>query len=256
MDVHDLLLALPLWSYFVLAPLFTVANLALATGIVQVLKRRTPELQPVPLSNTRTRNLRLTLTVNYLLLSGFAGVTLFYLAHLANVSWSRPTVLNTVLAVVLVMLGNDLLYYAYHRMMHTDFFWNLVHHIHHEAQSPGGLRDTFYEHPMDFFIGTLCAVVPLAVVPIHISAAVTCLFLQTFLAVAYHSGHEIRVPALFTARRHDDHHRFYRGNYAQNFALVDILFGSVIRTPEQPAVSGPAGPSAEPVEVVVAGTVR
>jgi sterol desaturase/sphingolipid hydroxylase (fatty acid hydroxylase superfamily) len=138
------------------------------------------------------------------------------------------TVVNTALAVVLVMLGNDLLYYAYHRLMHTDFFWYRLHHIHHEAQSPGGLRDTFYEHPLDFFFGTLCAVLPLAIVPIHIAAAVTCLFLQTFLAVAYHSGHEIRVPKIFTARRHDDHHRFYRGNYAQNFALVDMLFGTMI----------------------------
>jgi sterol desaturase/sphingolipid hydroxylase (fatty acid hydroxylase superfamily) len=47
--------------------------------------------------------------------------------------------------------------------------------------------------------------------------------------VAYHSGHEIRIPAIFTARRHDDHHRYYRGNYAQNFALVDMVFGTVIR---------------------------
>jgi sterol desaturase/sphingolipid hydroxylase (fatty acid hydroxylase superfamily) len=43
------------------------------------------------------------------------------------------------------------------------------------------------------------------------------------------SGHEIRVPAIFTARRHDDHHRYYRGNYAQNYAVVDVLFGTVIR---------------------------
>jgi sterol desaturase/sphingolipid hydroxylase (fatty acid hydroxylase superfamily) len=163
------------------------------------------------------------------LLSGFGGTTLYGLAHLPNVSWGGATVVNTALAVVLVLLGNDLLYWAYHRLMHTDFFWYRLHYIHHESRSPGGLRDTFYEHPLDFFFGTLCAVLPLAIVPIHFAAAVTCLFLQTFLAVAYHSGHEIRVPAIFTARRHDDHHRYYRGNYAQNFALVDMLFGTMIR---------------------------
>jgi sterol desaturase/sphingolipid hydroxylase (fatty acid hydroxylase superfamily) len=39
---------------------------------------------------------------------------------------------------------------------------------------------------------------------------------------------------IFTARRHDDHHRYYRGNYAQNFALVDLLLGTVIRKQEAP----------------------
>lgn len=169
------------------------------------------------------------LAVNYTLLAGFAGSMLYGMAHLPNMSWGQPTVFNTVLAGVLVLLGNDLLYYAYHRLMHTDFFWCRVHYLHHETTSPGDLRDTFYEHPPDFFFGTLCAVLPLTVVPIHVAAATTCLFLQAFLAIAYHSGHEIKVPGIFTARRHDDHHRYFRGNYAQNFALVDILFGTVIR---------------------------
>ncbi|MDF5756245.1 sterol desaturase family protein [Spongiactinospora sp. TRM90649] len=238
MDVHRLLLEMPVWAYFVVAPLFTVANLVIASALVNALKRRTPRIQEDPPEAAKTKNVGLTLAVNYTLLAGFAGATLYGMAHLPNVSWNQVTLLNTVVAAALVLLGNDLLYYSYHRLMHTDFFWYRLHYIHHEATSPGGLRDTFYEHPLDFFVGTLCAVLPLAVVPIHVSAAVTCLFLQTFLAVAYHSGHEIRVPVIFTARRHDDHHRYYRGNYAQNFALVDILFGTVIRARAVPDDTG------------------
>lgn len=240
MGARDLLLAMPVWAYLVVAPVFVVANLAAAAGLVNLLKRRTPRLRQDSPPNVKTKNVTRTLATNYALLSGFAGATLYILGHKATVSWSEVSAVNTVLAVVLVLLGNDVLYYAYHRLMHTDFFWHRVHYIHHEAVTPGGLHDTFYEHPLDFFIGTLCATVPLLVVPIHIAAAVTCLFLQTFLAVAYHSGHEIRVPAVFTARRHDDHHRYYRGNYAQNFALVDVLFGTVIRQKAAPAETPPA----------------
>jgi sterol desaturase/sphingolipid hydroxylase (fatty acid hydroxylase superfamily) len=241
MVIRDLLQAMPFWAYFAVAPVFVLFNLLIAAGIVRLLKRWTPIIQQDPQPAVKTKNVRRTLTLNYTLLSGFAGVTLAFLAHGPTVYWTDVTLMNTVVAVVLVMLGNDVLYYAYHRLMHTDFFWNRMHYIHHEAVSPGGLSDTFYEHPVDFFAGTLCATLPLLVVPINIGAAVTCLFLQTFLAVAYHSGHEIRVPALFTARRHDDHHRYYRGNYAQNFAIVDLVFGTVIRTAGRP--------SAGPVEV-------
>ncbi|HEV7960899.1 MAG TPA: hypothetical protein VGP57_00020 [Actinoplanes sp.] len=66
--------------------------------------------------------------------------------------------------------------------------------------------------------------------------------------MAYHSGHEIRVPAIFTARRHDDHHRYYRGNYAQNFALVDVLLGTVIHKKEEAAKPpATAAPDAVPL---------
>ena len=239
MVIRELLLSMPVWAYFVVAPVFVVLNLLIAAGIVNLLKKRTPVIQQDPPPSTKTKNVFRTLAVNYTLLSGFAGVTLYFLAHGHNVSWTEVSLTNTLLAVAIVMIGNDVLYYAYHRLMHTDFFWNRMHYIHHEAVSPGGLRDTFYEHPVDFFVGTLCATLPLLIVPINIAAAVTCLFLQTFLAVAYHSGHEIRVPAIFTARRHDDHHRYYRGNYAQNFALVDMVFGTVIRK-KAPVAETPA----------------
>jgi sterol desaturase/sphingolipid hydroxylase (fatty acid hydroxylase superfamily) len=236
---------MPLWMYFAVAPVFVLINLLIAAGIVNVLKRWTPVIQQDPQPSAKTKNVKRTLALNYTLLSGFAGVTLFFMAHGRNISWTAVTVVNTLVAVAVVMVANDVLYYGYHRLMHTDFFWNRMHYIHHEAVSPGGLSDTFYEHPVDFFVGTLCATAPLLIVPINIGAAVTCLFLQTFLAVAYHSGHEIRLPAVFTARRHDDHHRYYRGNYAQNFAIVDLVFGTVIRKAETP-VNAPVA-AKEPV---------
>jgi len=234
MGARDLLLSMPVWAYLLVAPALVVANLVIATGLINALERRAPTLRQDSPPNVKTKNVTRTLATNYTLLSGLAGATLYVLGHNANVSWGEVSVVNTVLAAVLVMLGNDVLYYAYHRLMHTDFFWRRLHYIHHEAVTPAGLHDTFYEHPVDFFVGTLCATAPLLIVPIHIATAMTCLFLQTFLALAYHSGHEIRVPAIFTARRHDDHHRYYRGNYAQNFALVDMLFGTVIRKKAEP----------------------
>jgi sterol desaturase/sphingolipid hydroxylase (fatty acid hydroxylase superfamily) len=140
--IHHLLLAMPVWLYFVVAPLFTVANLIAASSLVNALKKRTPVLQQAPPPSAKTKSVNRTLLVNYALLSGFGGTTLFFLARLHNVSWDKVTVLNTLPAVALVLLGNDVLYYAYHRLMHTDFFWNKLHYIHHESLSPGGLSDT------------------------------------------------------------------------------------------------------------------
>ncbi|HEV7960898.1 MAG TPA: sterol desaturase family protein [Actinoplanes sp.] len=166
MAIRDLLVSMPLWAYFLVAPFFVVINLLLAAGIVNALKRRTPVIQQNPPASAKTKNVGRTLALNYTLLSGFAGATLYFMAHSSSVSWTKISLTNTLLAIVLVMLGNDVLYYAYHRLMHTDFFWYRLHYIHHEAVSPGGLRDTFYEHPVDFFVGTLCVTLPLLVVPI------------------------------------------------------------------------------------------
>jgi sterol desaturase/sphingolipid hydroxylase (fatty acid hydroxylase superfamily) len=188
----------------------------------------------VPADNTLTLDIGRTLLGTYILLVGFAGVTLYSLARLPNVSWDTVSFYNTVLGIAGVLLGYDLLFWAYHRLAHTDFFWYRVHYFHHESRSPNDLLHTLYNHPLDFILGTLCALLPLTIVPIHIVAAVICLFLQTFLIIASHSGQKIRVPGLYNSRHHDDHHLHCWGNYAQNIALVDMLFGTLISSVSKP----------------------
>jgi len=235
---HQWVLTIPTGFYIIMGPMFAFLNLFIASFMVNALKIRTLRLQDGSPDNTPTLNVPRTLLGTYLILSGFAVVTLYCLARLPNIDWESISFLNTALGIIGVMLGNDLLYWAYHRLMHTDFFWHRFHYLHHEARSPSELSHTFYEHPLDFCFGTLCAVLPLAIIPINIVAALFCLFLQTFLAIAYHSGHEIYVPGLFNARRHDNHHLHCWGNYAQNFALVDILLGMVISPPSQKLAIG------------------
>ena len=227
--VHQHFMSVPVWAYVVMGPIFAILNLFSAAGLVWALKTKTARLQPGAPDNTQTLSVSRILVGTYAILCGFAAVTLYCLVWLPNISWTTATFPNTVLAIAGVMLGNDLFYWGYHRLMHTDYFWHRMHYLHHEARTPSELSHTFYEHPIDFFFGTLCAIVPLAIIPINIVAALVCLLLQIFLAIAYHSGHEIRVPGIFNARRHDDHHLHCWGNYSQNFALVDVLFGTVIK---------------------------
>jgi sterol desaturase/sphingolipid hydroxylase (fatty acid hydroxylase superfamily) len=236
LQVQRWLLESPIWLYFVMAPVFTILNLICASGLVNVLKARASRHQKVPADNTLTLDIGRTLLGTYVLLVGFAGVTIYSLARLPNVSWDTVSFYNTILGIAGVLIGYDLLFWAYHRLAHTDFFWYRVHYIHHESRSPNDPRHTLYNHPLDFILGTLCALLPLTIVPIHIVAAIICLFLQTFLIIASHSGQQIRVPGLYNSRHHDDHHLHCWGNYAQNIALVDMLFGTLISSvPKPPA---------------------
>jgi sterol desaturase/sphingolipid hydroxylase (fatty acid hydroxylase superfamily) len=141
---------------------------------------------------------------------------------------------------------NDLFYWVYHGAVHKNrTLYRYIHYMHHEIRTPtGGALDTYYEHPLDFVFGTTCALAPLVLTPgIHIFGVFVHLLSNTVIAIADHSGRDISAGwGIFAAVDHDVHHQFGYGNFAQNFSVIDHLFGTHI-TPLQRAADVTSSPT-------------
>ena len=219
--------------------LFSIVALGIVAICVAAATRGAVYIQPASHSGRTQRSylrslitdVRIEVILNLAILWCYAGMILYMLPRLPNINWTEVTLGNLVGGVLACLVMNDVFYYPYHRMMHSDFFFRYVHHTHHEVKAPSGFNHTYLEHPSDFLVGTLCAVLPLAIVPLHLLAVPCILFSQAFLAVAYHSGRELKVPFVFSSTGHDQHHSNETGgNYSQNFLFMDVIFGT--RLPE------------------------
>ncbi len=93
-QLHQWFLTIPTGFYFIMGPLFAFLNLFIASSIANALKTRTLRLQDGLPDNTPTLSVPRTLLGTYLILSGFAVVTLYCLARLPNVDWESVNFLR------------------------------------------------------------------------------------------------------------------------------------------------------------------
>ena len=144
-----------------------------------------------------------------------------------------------VVQLVLIILFDDLIFYAWHRFMHEHrTLYNRVHRIHHRAFAPLPI-EYIYVHPLEWMVGSIGPFVGLVVVHL-VWGPISCWLLWTYLLVRnlheldVHSG--IRspfgtiIPLYAEAEHHDMHHAKPRkGNYASTLTLWDRVFGTYYR---------------------------
>lgn len=231
--LRDAGLAAPWYVFAVVGSLVALLLVGLCAALTRRLARGRALLQPDATPPVVPATHAWFLRINLVQLAGFGALKLALIPRLANVHWGAPTLLDVVVAPVAAILLTDVMYWVWHRMLHTDLLWQ-IHRVHHHVGAPRSASDTYYEHPIDFFVGSLVTLLPLAVLPIHILGLLAAVLAQTLLGIAHHSGRDL--PGLLGARGHDLHHAGRAGNYAQNFGLVDHLFGTAIRD-DDPASS-------------------
>jgi sterol desaturase/sphingolipid hydroxylase (fatty acid hydroxylase superfamily) len=124
-----------------------------------------------------------------------------------------------------LVLIEEILFYATHRMLHYPWLYKHVHWFHHRWDEPIALV-ALSAHPVEhvvsnllpFLIGPCILQTPLVVTRMWI-------ILATLNAVLAHSGY-----ALLNQGRHDLHHRIRNGNYGA-LGLADWLMGTLIPVP-------------------------
>lgn len=170
----------------------------------------------------------------------------------------------------------DTYFYWLHRWMHKEPFYSWVHKLHHKSTSPN-LLTTLSVNPLESIING--GFVPLFLTLFTVHDATLALILPTniIMGLYVHSGYEFlprwwnrswATKWFITATFHDQHHRYFNGNYGGYTTIWDYLCGTVRKKYEadfdaikdrnaaqrtvkpNPAI-GPAiidGPSAEPAE--------
>ena len=153
----------------------------------------------------------------------------------AEFGWgfAAPTSLpGVVLSFVLSLLLFDTWFYWFHRLIHTRAFYGWVHRWHHLTVTPvtwsnnsDRLIDNLFLQSYWLVAHFLFPVAPVVLLAHKIYDQIT--------GVVGHSGFEhggvwCWPPSpLVGVTHHDQHHRFFRCNYATHFTLWDRLMGTL-----------------------------
>lgn len=159
-------------------------------------------------------------------------------------AFSLPTyrAMSTQIASFFVI--EDTYHYWIHRLMHWGPLYRSIHRIHHQYAAPFGLTAE-YASPWETVLlglGTICPpmLLGLATGSVHLLTILGWMTLRQIQAVDAHSGYDFPwsmrhwVPFWGGADWHDDHHRYFRGNYSSSFRYWDSKFRSV-----SPSLSSP-----------------
>jgi Delta7-sterol 5-desaturase len=133
-------------------------------------------------------------------------------------------------SVILYILSYEVFFYFSHRMLHTNFLYKHVHHVHHLVRSPT-VASIFCFHPLEALAFFIFHIGFVFLVPIHPTALIiSSLFLHQGNVVG-HLGYEIfpdkikeKWIYLNTATGHFLHHQNQNCNYGYAFTVLDKIF--------------------------------
>ncbi|GGC16621.1 hypothetical protein GCM10011494_39400 [Novosphingobium endophyticum] len=129
----------------------------------------------------------------------------------------------------------DTYFYWLHRWMHKEPVYSWVHKLHHKSTSPN-LLTTLSVNPLESLING--GFVPLFVAVFTVHDATMALILPTniLMGLYVHSGYEFlprwwnktwATKWFITATFHDQHHRYFTGNFGGYTTIWDRLCGTM-----------------------------
>jgi len=152
-----------------------------------------------------------------------------------------PGLGEILLHVFLCTVTFDLMFYMWHRFLHTKWMYP-YHKKHHEVRVTYACAND-HESFLEVTGNIVWKMIPPAVLGSHVYTV--CIFrsIVKFFALLHHSGYELpvfaplqRIPFMSSPSHHDFHHYNGHSNYGGVFMLWDYLFGT-FRTWDEKAAS-------------------
>ncbi len=137
-------------------------------------------------------------------------------------------------SILLFAIGLDTWFYWTHRAMHHPRLYKVFHLEHHRSHSPTPFTAYSFAPPEAILVYLFVPIFQIFV-PMHTSAFIISMLIQTSRNALAHCGYEVfprgwtRVPGLnllTTVTHHDLHHERSHGNYAFYFTFWDKLMGT------------------------------
>lgn len=129
----------------------------------------------------------------------------------------------------------DTWFYWWHRLMHVEPFYKLSHKIHHLSTSPNPVT-SLSMNPIESIIEGMWLPLLTAMFTLHAETMILIVPTATLMGQYVHSGFEL-LPRwwhrtwltkwFITATFHDQHHRYFKGNYGGFTPIWDYLCGTV-----------------------------
>jgi lathosterol oxidase len=138
-------------------------------------------------------------------------------------------------AFVIMLFAHDAYFYWIHRMMHHPKLFKLLHLVHHKSTNPSPWA-AYSFHPLEAIAEVGIYVIFLFCLPLHKGHLVFFFLFQIIYNVYGHLGYEL-YPKGFnktligkyvnTSTAHNQHHKYFNGNYGLYFTIWDHLMGTI-----------------------------
>lgn len=149
---------------------------------------------------------------------------------------SGPVAWHTVvLEYAIYFLGFDTWFYWWHRLMHVEPFYRLSHKVHHGSITPNPLT-SLSMNPIESMLEGAWLPLLTSVMTLHEQTMVFVVPTAVLMGQYVHCGFEL-LPRwwhrtwltkwFITATFHDQHHRYFKGNYGGFTPIWDYLCGTV-----------------------------
>jgi sterol desaturase/sphingolipid hydroxylase (fatty acid hydroxylase superfamily) len=119
--------------------------------------------------------------------------------------------------------------------MHSRWGMKYVHRVHHQSTNPSPWA-AFSFHPLESIIEAGIIIVVVFLFPVHVFAVVIFMILMTVYNVYGHLGWELYPKGFHktsigkwvnTSASHNQHHKFFEGNYGLYFLFWDRWLGTI-----------------------------
>jgi Delta7-sterol 5-desaturase len=134
----------------------------------------------------------------------------------------------------------DTWFYWWHRAMHVEPFYKLVHKLHHYSVSPN-LLTTLSVNPLESlinggFVAVFLVLMTALTLPVHVATMAYVLPTNILMGLYVHSGYEFfprwwqktwATRWFITATFHDQHHRYFNWNFGGYTTIWDFICGTV-----------------------------
>ena len=147
--------------------------------------------------------------------------------HISDYGWGY-----FVLSVLLALIIHDAYFYLTHRLMHHPKLFKVFHLTHHKSTNPSPWA-AFAFSPLEAVVEGSIIFVIAFLIPIHTFGILAFLLFMTIYNVYGHLGYEIYPKWLVnskigswlnTSTNHNQHHKYFKGNYGLYFRLWDEVF--------------------------------
>lgn len=158
-----------------------------------------------------------------------------------GVSTEIPDAARFLAKVCICFLIDDVSFYCYHRVLHSNrVLYERFHKPHHVFTAPFAWT-SHAVHPVEMLLQSVGTMTGPLLLRMTLTELWCWLALRQWHGVLDHTGYDLPfldtgcgwLPGIFGGTAfHDDHHRFYNGNYASYFSFIDDLLGTRVRNRE------------------------
>lgn len=205
---------------------------AIATGFLQSRK-----IQPGKFRWRMFRTEVLLAVINLSITVAVLTTTTKFLEHRGVIRLNHSPASLWVIAVefAVYFFGFDTWFYWWHRLMHIEPFYSWTHKLHHRSLSPNPIT-TWAMNPLESIIEGAWTPLLLSFLSIHDTTFVLISPFAALMGLYVHSGFEVfprwwnrtwLTKWFITATFHDQHHRYFKGNYGGFTTIWDWICGTV-----------------------------